>query len=55
MSNNFRYQPFVADMGKFGGKVPVVDIFVSSHEHEIYHTTSFDENCIEFELQTDRN
>ena len=26
-----------------------------SHEQEIYPTTSLDENCIEFEFQTDRN
>ena len=36
------------------GKVPVVDDVLSSHEHEIYPTTSLDENCIEFEFQTDR-
>ena len=28
---------------------------ISSHEQEIYPTTSLDENCIEFEIQTDRN
>ena len=28
---------------------------LSSHEQEIYLTTSLDENCIEFEFQTDRN
>ena len=54
-NNNFRYQPFVAVSGNHGGKVPVVDNVLSSHEQEIYPTTSFDENCIEFELQTDRN
>ena len=32
----------------------VVDV-LSSHEQEIYPTTSIDENCIEFEIQTDRN
>ena len=56
MSSNFRYQPFVAVSGNLGGKVPVVDdFFLSSHEQEIYPTTSLDENCIEFEFQTDRN
>ena len=35
--------------------VPSVDDVLSSHEQEIYPTTSFDENCIEFEFQTDRN
>ena len=53
--NNFRYQPFVAVSRTLGGKVPIVDEFLSSHEQEIYPTTSLDENCIEFELQTDRN
>ena len=47
MSSNFRYQPFVAVSGNLGGKVPVVDDVLSSHEQEIYPTTSLDENCIE--------
>ena len=55
MSSNFRYQPFVAVSGNLGGKVPVVDDVLSSHEQQIYPTTSLDENCIEFEFQTDRN
>ena len=56
MSNNiFRYQPFVAVSGNLGGKVPIVDDVLSSHEKEIYSTTSLDENCIEFEFQTDRS
>ena len=54
-NNNFWYQPFVAVSGNVGGKVPIVDDVLSSHEQEIYQTTSFDENCIEFEFQTDRN
>ena len=54
-NNNFRYQPFVAVSGNLGGKVPIVDDVLSSHEQEIYPTTSLDENCIEFEFQTDRN
>ena len=55
MSSIFRYQPFVAVSGNLGGKIPVVDDVLSSHEQEIYPTTSLDENCIEFEFQTDRN
>ena len=55
MSSNFRYQLFVAVSGKLEGKIPVVDDVLSSHEQEIYPTTSLDENCIEFEFQTDRN
>ena len=55
MSNNFLYQPFVTVSGNLGGTVPVVDDFWSSHEQEIYPTTSLDENCIEFEFKTDRN
>ena len=47
MSNNFRYQPFVAVSGNVGGKVPVVDDVLSSHEQEIYPRTSLDENDIE--------
>ena len=55
MSSNFRYQPFVAVFGNLGGNVPVVDEVLSFHEQEIYPTTSLDENCIEFEFQSDRN
>ena len=55
MSTNFRYQRFVAVSGNLGGQVPVVDDVLSSHDQEIYPTTSLDENCIEFEFQTDRN
>ena len=55
-SNNFRYQLFVTVSGNLGGKFPIVDDVLSSHEQqEIYPTTSLDENCIEFEFQTDRN
>ena len=54
MSSKFRYQTFVAVSGNLGGKVPVVDDVLSSHEQEIYPKTSLDENCIEFEFQTDR-
>ena len=36
-------------------KVPGVDDVLSSHEQEIYPTTSLDENSIQFEFQTDRN
>ena len=45
----------MAVSGNLGGKVPIVDDVLSSHEQEIYATTSLDENCIEFEFQTDRN
>ena len=55
MSSNFRYQPFVAVSGNLGGKVPVNDDILSSHEQEIYPIDSLDENCIEFEFQTDQN
>ena len=41
--------------GNLRGKVPIVDDVVSSREQEIYPTTSLDENCIEFEFQTDQN
>ena len=55
MSSNFRYQLFVAVSGNLEGKIPVVDDVLSSHEQEIYPTTSLDVNCIEFDFQTDRN
>ena len=55
MSSNFRYEPFVAVSRNLGRKVSVVDDVLSSHEQEIYPTTSLDENCIEFEFETDRN
>ena len=55
LSNSFQYQTLVAVSGNLGGKVPIVDDVLSSHEQEIYRTTSLDENCIEFEFQPDRN
>ena len=55
MSSNFRYQTLVAVSGNLGGKVPVVDDVLFSPKQEIYPITSLDENCIEFEFQTDRN
>ena len=56
MSNNkFQYQLFVAVFGNLGEKVPIVHNVLSSHEQETYPNTSLDENCIEFEFQTDRN
>ena len=55
MSSNFQYQLFVAVSGNLGGKVPVADDVLSSHEQEVYPTTSLEENGKEFEFQTDRN
>ena len=54
MSSNFRYQPFVVVAGNVGGKVPVVDDVLSSHEQEIYPTTSLDEKY-RVEFRMDRN
>ena len=54
MSNSSGYQPFVAVSGKLEGKVPVVDNVLLSHEQKFHPTTSLDENCREFEFQTDR-
>ena len=51
----FSVPTFVAVSGNLGGKDPTVDDVLSSHEQEIYPTTSLDENCTEFEIQTDRN
>ena len=45
----------VAVSRNLGGKIPEVDDVLSSHHLEIYPATSLDENCIEFEFQTDRN
>ena len=56
MSNdNFRYQTFEAVSGNLGGKVPIADDVLSSHKQKSYPTTSPDENCLEIEIQTDRN
>ena len=46
ISSNFWYQHFVAVSGNLRGKVSVVDDVLSSHEQEIYPTTSLNENCI---------
>ena len=53
--NIFRYQPFVAVSGSVGGKDTVFDDVLSSHDKKLYPTTSFDEDSIGFELQTNRN
>ena len=45
----------MAVYGNLGGKVPVVDNVLSSHEQKIYPTNSLDENSIAFEFQMDRN
>ena len=44
---------FVAVFGILGGKIPVADNVLLSHEQESYAITSFDGNCMEFEFQTD--
>ena len=57
--NNFEQisvkKTFVAVFGKLGGKILVVDNFFSSDEKWFHPTASFDENCIECEVQRDRN
>ena len=45
----------MAVSGNLEGKVPVVDNVWSSHEQSSYHTTTLNENCIEFEFQTNQN
>ena len=45
----------MAVSGNLGGKIPILDDVLSSYEQELYPTTSPEENCIEFEFQTDRN
>ena len=45
----------MAVSGNLGGKILLVHDDLSSHGPEIYPTTSLDDNCIEFEIQTDRN
>ena len=54
-SSIFRYQSFVPVFGNLREKIPIVDDVLSSREHEVYPTTSLDENCIDFEFQNDRN
>ena len=55
ISSSFRYSPFVAVSGNLGEKNAIVDDVLLSHKHYNHPTTSLDENCIEFEFQTDRN
>ena len=54
LQKKIRYQPYVAVSGNLGGKVPVVDDVLSSHEQQIYPTTLLYENSVEFEFQTYR-
>ena len=55
VKQQFSVPTFVAVSGNLGRKVPIVDEVLSSHEQEIYPTASLDENCIQLEVQTDRN
>ena len=55
MSNNFRYQLLVEVSGIFGGKSPVSDDVLSSQEQKVYPNNSLDENCIEYDFQTNWN
>ena len=55
MSTHFRYQPPAAVFDNLEGKVGEVDDVLSSHEQDIYPTTSLDEYCIDSEFQTDRS
>ena len=54
MSNIFRYHLSSAVSGNLGGKVPVVDDVLGSHEQQICPIILLDEKCIEFEFQTNR-
>ena len=45
----------MAVSGNLGGKVPVGDDPLSSHEQEFHFTNSHDESCIELEFQTVRD
>ena len=55
MSSDFWYQTFVTVSRYLGEKFPVVDDLLSSHEQRNYPATSFDENCKEFEFETDKS
>ena len=55
MLNNFWYHLLGAVSGSLGRKVPLVDDVLSSHEQNIYPTTSLEENCMEFKFQPYRN
>ena len=50
LRQQFPAPTFCGMSGNLGGKVPIVDDVLSSHEQEINATTSLDENCIEFEF-----
>ena len=50
VKQQFSVPNFVAVSGNLGRKVPILDDVLSSQEQ-----TSLDENCIEFEFQTDPN
>ena len=55
VKQEFSVPTFCGSVWKSWREVPIVDDVLSSHEQEICPTTSLDENCIEFEFQTDRN
>ena len=55
VKQQFSVPTFCGSVWQSWREIPIVDDVLSSHEQEIYPTTSLDENCIEFEFQTDRN
>ena len=55
MSNNIRYQLFVAVSANLREKILVVSNVLAHHEQEIYPTNWLNKNCIEFEFWADWN
>ena len=53
MWSSFRYQRFVTVSGNLGGKVPVIEDFLSFQIQEIDSTTSLDEEGKDVEFQAD--
>ena len=55
MLSVLRYQQFVTIFWNPGGKLPIVANVLFSHKQVTYHPNSFDENCKQFQFQTDKN
>ena len=49
-SSTFLYQTLTAFPESLGGKIPLVDDVLSSHEQDLYPTTSLNQNCTRVEI-----
>ena len=54
-SSHFCSGAFTHSSLEIFGKVPVLEIIISTHTQEVFPSTSLDESSIEFEFETEHN